>query len=91
MIDNAILQLTAKQIYAYLRPTASIGSKSSLMSCWILGPMARASILMQVKTVASTCTDFCLLEEDHKITRSCYISNIFPHPPSVLSILQKHF
>lgn len=46
----------------YLRPTASMGSRSSLMSCWMEGPIARASMLMQVKTVASTCTDFCLLQ-----------------------------
>lgn len=70
MVNNAIQWLTEKSApvpHVYLRPTASIGSRSSLMSCWILGPMARANILMQVKTVASTCTDFCLLERDHVV------------------------
>lgn len=50
-----------------LRPTASMGSSSSLMSCWMPGPMARASMLMQVNTVASTCT-FCLLQKNPSVT-----------------------
>lgn len=41
-----------------------MGSSSSLMSGWMLGPMALDSMLMQVNTVASTCIVFCLL---HKI------------------------
>lgn len=45
----------------YLRPTASMGSSSSLMSGWMLGPIALESILIQVNTVASTCMVFCRL------------------------------
>ena len=48
---------------SYLRPTASMGSSSSLMSGWMLGPSARDSMLMHVNTVASTCMVFCLLGE----------------------------
>lgn len=51
---------------SYLRPTASMGSSSSLMSGWMLGPMALESMLIQVNTVASTCMVFCLL---HKFKR----------------------
>ena len=53
---------------SYLRPTASIGSSSSLMSGWMLGPMALESMLMQVNTVASTCIVFCLLKAEKSDT-----------------------
>lgn len=49
-------------ITVYLRPTASMGSRSSLMSGWMLGPMALESMLIQVNTVASTCMVFWRLQ-----------------------------
>lgn len=67
MANNATQWLMEKLpniSYIYLSPTANMGSRSSLMSCWMQGPIARASMLMQVKTVASTCMDFCLLKTD---------------------------
>ena len=47
--------------FSHLRPTASMGSSSSLMSGWMQGPIALESMLIQVNTVASTCMVFCLL------------------------------
>lgn len=67
MANNAtqwLMEELANTSYTHLSPTANMGSRSSFMSCWMQGPIARASMLMQVKTVASTCMDFCLLKAD---------------------------
>lgn len=49
----------------YLRPVASIESSSSRMSLVMLGPIALAAMLMQVKTAGSTVKLFCFLNKTY--------------------------
>lgn len=69
----------SEPILSYLRPTASMGSSSSLISGWMLGPIALESMLIQVNTVASTCIVFCLLHiKDKRVKEKCgWMVNIF--------------
>lgn len=64
----------------HLSPTASMGSSSSLISCWMPGPIARASMLIQVNTVASTCMAFCLLQGTKRVITS-YTMTLWDVPP----------
>lgn len=50
-----------------------MGSSSSLISGWMLGPIALESMLIQVNTVASTCIVFCLLHIEDESERKMWM------------------
>ena len=64
----------SEAVRAGLSPVASIESSNSWTSFFIPGPIALASILIQVKTAGSTMNDFCFLKEQEILISIMQIS-----------------